>query len=637
MSDELLSNLPENSSINKEISAALSHDKKHPIIAIEVDGEIYDLAKAYDFKEKKINFITTNDVEKVEEIIRHDAAHVLAEAVKSLFPDVQVTIGPVIENGFYYDFSTPKPFHESDLELIEAKMKELIDQDNQFERIIWSKEKAIKHFTSIGELYKVEIIKSIPDDQEISVYKQGEFLDLCRGPHGLSTSYLKHFKLTRLAGAYWRGDSKNEMLQRVYGTAWLTQKRLDEYLYFLEEAAKRDHRKIGKELHLFHLQDDAPGMVFWHDKGYTIWRIIENYIRDKISQYGYQEVKTPILLGRKLWEESGHWEKFGQNMFTSEVEKEVLALKPMNCPAHVQIFNQGTKSYKDLPLRIAEFGSCHRHEPSGSLHGILRVRGFTQDDAHIFCTEEQVADETLGFCNLLIEVYKDFGFENIKIKFSDRPNVRAGNDAVWDKAEAALKDAIALTSLGYELNPGEGAFYGPKLEFVLKDAMGRDWQLGTLQLDFVLPERLDANYISPSGQKIRPVMIHRAIIGTFERFIGVLLEHYNGALPLWLSPIQVCVAGVTNDVDDYAKFVYDEICKVGIRCSIDISPDKIGYKIRNLSTQKIPFIAIVGKAEADDKMVSVRKFGTQNNANQKMELMEFINYVTQESQNKGTA
>lgn len=637
MSNELLSKLPQKSNINKEISAALSNDKKHPIIAIEVNGDIYDLVKVYDFKNKKINFITTNDVEKVEEIIRHDAAHVLAEAVKSLFPDVQVTIGPVIENGFYYDFATPKPFHESDLELIEAKMRYLIDQNNQFERIIWSKAKAIKHFTSIGELYKVEIIKSIPDDQEISVYKQGEFLDLCRGPHGLSTSYLKHFKLTKLAGAYWRGDSKNEMLQRVYGTAWLTQKRLEDYLYLLEEASKRDHRKIGKDLHLFHLQDDAPGMVFWHDKGYTIWRTIENYIRDKISQHGYQEVKTPILLGRKLWEESGHWEKFGQNMFTSEVEKEVLALKPMNCPAHVQIFNQGTKSYRDLPLRMAEFGSCHRHEPSGSLHGILRVRGFTQDDAHIFCTEEQVADETLGFCNLLIEVYKDFGFENIKIKFSDRPNVRAGNDTVWDKAEAALKDAIALTGLSYELNPGEGAFYGPKLEFVLKDAMGRDWQLGTLQLDFVLPERLDANYISSSGQKIRPVMIHRAIIGTFERFIGVLLEHYNGALPLWLSPIQVCVAGVTNDVDDYAKFVYDKICKVGIRCNIDISPDKIGYKIRNLSTQKIPFIAIVGKAEADDQMVSVRKLGTQNNANQKMELMEFINYVTQESQKKGTA
>jgi len=636
MNDELLAKLPSSSSINKEISAALSHDQKHPIIAIEVENQIYDLVQAYDLKDKKINFITTKDIEKVEEIIRHDAAHVLAEAVKSLFPDVQVTIGPVIENGFYYDFSTPKPFHESDLELIEAKMKELIDLDNQFERIIWSKEKAIKYFTSIGELYKVEIIRSIPDDQEISVYKQGEFLDLCRGPHGLSTSYLKHFKLTKLAGAYWRGDSKNEMLQRVYGTAWLTQKRLDDYLYFLEEAAKRDHRKIGKELNLFHLQDDAPGMVFWHEKGYTIWRIIENYIRDKISQHGYREVKTPTLLGRKLWEASGHWEKFGQNMFTSEVEKEVLALKPMSCPAHVQIFNQGTKSYRDLPLRMAEFGSCHRHEPSGSLHGIMRVRGFTQDDAHIFCTEEQVADETLSFCNLLTEVYKDFGFENVRIKFSDRPSVRAGDDAVWDKAEAALKNAIALTGLSYELNPGEGAFYGPKLEFVLKDAMGRDWQLGTLQVDFVLPERLDATYVSPSGQKARPVILHRAIIGTFERFIGVLLEHYNGALPLWLSPIQVCVAGVTNEVDDYAKFVYDKICKAGIRCSIDISPDKIGYKIRNLSTQKIPFIAIVGKAEAEEKEVSIRKFGTQNNSNQKMELMEFIKYVKQESQKRGT-
>lgn len=637
MSDELLNKMPQSSNINKEISLALSHNRKYPIIAIEVDGEIYDLVKAYDFKNKKINFITTQDVEKVEEIIRHDAAHVLAEAVKSLFPDVQVTIGPIIENGFYYDFATSKPFLESDLDLIESKMRYLIDQDNQFERIIWSKEKAIRHFTSIGELYKVEIIKSIPDDQEISVYKQGEFLDLCRGPHGLSTSYLKHFKLTKLAGAYWRGDSKNEMLQRVYGTAWLTRKRLDDYLYLLEEAAKRDHRKLGKEIHLFHLQDDAPGMVFWHEKGYTIWRVIENYIRDKISQHGYQEVKTPTLLGRRLWEKSGHWEKFGQNMFTSEIEKELLALKPMNCPAHVQIFNQGTKSYRDLPLRMAEFGSCHRHEPSGSLHGIMRVRGFTQDDAHIFCTEEQVADETLNFCNLITEVYKDFGFENVRIKFSDRPNIRAGDDSVWDKAEIALKDAITLTGLNYELNPGEGAFYGPKLEFVLKDAMGRDWQLGTLQVDFVLPERLDATYIASNGQKSRPVILHRAIIGTFERFIGVLLEHYNGALPLWLSPIQVCVAGVTNDVDDYAKFVYDEIYKTGIRCSIDISPDKIGYKIRNLSTQKIPFIAIVGKAEAEDKMVSIRKFGTQNNANQKMELMEFINYVTQESQKKGTA
>jgi threonyl-tRNA synthetase len=608
-----------------EIAKSISISLSKIAIAIEINSKICDIRSAVN-EDAKIRIITTNDPE-AEEIVRHDAAHILAQATKHLFPNVQVTIGPAIENGFYYDFATEKPFTENDLALIEEQMHKIVKENHQFERIIWDRKSAIEYFKSIGEHYKVQIIESIPEGEDLSVYKQGDFIDLCRGPHGLSTGYVKHFKLMKVAGAYWRGDSNNQMLQRIYGTAWLTEEKLDNYLYMLEEAAKRDHRKIGKELGLFHFQEEAQGMVFWHEKGYTLWRIIENYIRNKLEQNGYFEVKTPLLLDRKLWEASGHWEKFRENMFISEVDKEVLALKPMSCPCHVQIFKQGIKSYKDLPIRMAEFGSCHRYESSGSLHGTMRVRNFTQDDAHIFCTEEQITDETIKFCNSLIEVYKDFGFEEISVKFSDRPSVRAGSDATWDKAENALKEAVNKAGLKYTLNPGEGAFYGPKLEFVLKDAVGRDWQLGTLQVDFVLPERLDANYISAQGAKTRPVMLHRAIIGTFERFIGVLIEHYSGRLPLWLAPIQVSVATITNEVDDYGNLVYDSLKKSGIRCTIDTSAEKINYKIRNLFNQKIPIIAIIGKEERKENMVSIRLLGANDQINNKMSVEDLIKFI----------
>ena len=518
-----------------EVAKSISISLAKKALAVAINGQVADLRTPIKC-DAAIQIITDADPRGLE-VLRHDTAHILAEAAKRLFPEVQVTIGPSIENGFYYDFATKEPFTTSDLALLEKEMHKIAKENSPFERITWSKEQAVSYFTSIGEHYKVELINAIAPDQEITVYKQGQFIDLCRGPHALSTGYIKHFKLMKLSGAYWRGDSKNQMLQRVYGTAWFSQQDLDNYLHMLQEAEKRDHRKIGKELSLFHLQEEAPGMVFWHEKGYTLWRIIENYIRSKIEKCGYIEVKTPIIADRKLWEASGHWDKFGQNMFTCQVADEVMAPKPMNCPLHVQIFKQGIKSYRDLPIRMAEFGCCHRYEPSGALHGILRVRSFTQDDAHIFCTEEQIVDETISFCKLLIEVYRDFGFEKVAVKFSDRPSTRAGDDTTWDKAENSLKQALEAANLEYSLNPGEGAFYGPKLEFVLKDAVGRDWQLGTLQLDFILPERLGAHYITKDGAKARPVMMHRAIVGSFERFIGMLLEHYSGRLPLWLAPV----------------------------------------------------------------------------------------------------
>jgi threonyl-tRNA synthetase len=608
-----------------EVAKSISPSLAKSALAAEANGRIIDLREAITL-DAELRIITTRDIE-AHEIVRHDAAHILAEAAKRVFPTVQVTIGPAIENGFYYDFASDKPFSESDLARIEEEMHKIVKQNMPFERIIWTRQQAIDYFTSIGEHYKVEIIKDIPEDQELSIYKQGDFIDLCRGPHAQSTGYVKHFKLMKLAGAYWRGDSKNAMLQRVYGTAWLTKEELDNYLLMLEEAAKRDHRKIGKDLGLFHLQEEAQGMVFWHKKGHTIWRIIENYIRGKLEANGYFEVKTPQLVDRKLWEDSGHWEKFRANMFTSEVDDEVLALKPMNCPCHVQIFKQGTKSYKDLPMRMAEFGSCHRYEPSGSLHGIMRVRGFTQDDAHIFCEPDQITSETIKFCQLLIEVYKDFGFEEVSVKFSDRPQVRAGSDEVWDKAEMALKQAVGAAGLQYTLNPGEGAFYGPKLEFVLKDAVGRDWQLGTLQVDFVLPERLDANYISNKGEKLRPVILHRAIIGTFERFIGILIENYSGRFPLWLAPIQVSIATITNDVDEYGKSVYNRLKQNGIRCSLDISSEKINYKIRNLFNQKVPIIVIIGKEEEKEGVVTVRQIGVEDQENTKMSIQNLIDFI----------
>ncbi len=610
-----------------EIAKSIGEGLAKVAIAIKINDKLSDLSLPIN-TDSKISIITNKNSEALD-IIRHDTAHILAQAVQELFPDVQVTIGPNIEDGFYYDFARDKSFTTEDLDKIENKMREIITRNEKIERIVMSRNEAIEFFKQKGESYKVELISAIPESEEISLYRQGNFIDLCRGPHAYSTGYPKFFKLMKVAGAYWRGNAKNAMLQRIYGTAWLTEKDLKQYLTRLEEAHKRDHRKIGKEMELFHIQEEAVGQIFWHNKGWTLYRTLENYIRNKIEQAGYKEVKTPILVDRILWEKSGHWEKFGQNMFTSESEEKTLAIKPMNCPCHVQIFNQGIKSYRDLPLRMAEFGMCHRNESSGSLHGLMRVRGFTQDDAHIFCTEEQITSETVSFCGLLKEVYKDLGFENIKVKFSDRPEVRAGDDAVWDKAETSLKQAVKAANLEYTLNPGEGAFYGPKLEFALVDALGRDWQCGTLQVDFVLPERLNANYIAQDGSKQRPVMLHRAILGAFERFIGILIEQCAGHFPLWLAPTQVVVVTVTNEADSYAKKIYQELISSGIRAEIDCSSQQISYKIRLHSSNKTPIIVAVGKKEMQDAMVSIRRLGS--NEQKTLEFNEFKAKIIEES------
>jgi threonyl-tRNA synthetase len=606
-----------------EIAESISKSLEKSAMAIEVDGKLYDLSTKLEVN-STIRIITIKDIEALE-IIRHDAAHILAQAVKTLFPDVQVTIGPAIENGFYYDFAKDKPFELADLEKIEAKMYEIVKNDEKFVREVWHREDAVKFFRSIGEFYKAEIIDSIPNDEPLTLYRQGNFIDLCRGPHSPSTGKIKYFKLTKLAGAYWRGDSKNEMLQRIYGTAWARKEDLDNYLFMIEEAAKRDHRKIGKELDLFHFDDASVGMPFWHDHGWTIFKIIENYIRKKIRRDGYQEVRTPTLVDRTLWERSGHWEKYRENMYISEFDEKVNALKPMNCPCHVQIFKQGQKSYRDLPIRMAEFGTCHRHEATGALHGLMRVRSFVQDDAHIFCTEEQITSETVKFCKLLTEIYSDFGFQDFTIKFSTRPDVRAGSDEIWDKAENALKEAVLRAGYEYILNPGDGAFYGPKLDFILKDAIGRDWQCGTLQVDFVLPERLDANYIDKNGEKVRPVMLHRAVLGSFERFIGILIEEYSGKFPLWLAPVQVVIATITNDSDSYAYEVNQKLIESGIRSDLDISSEKINYKIRKNILKRIPLIIVVGKEEMNKSTVSVRKLGSKNSEELKIE--ELIDFV----------
>lgn len=600
-----------------EIAANISMSLAKEALAIIINGEERDLSIPI-LDDASIKIITSKDPEALE-IIRHDAAHIIAEAVKELWPEVQVTIGPAIENGFYYDFVRETPFSSDDLITIEKKMLEIIKRDEQITREIWKREDAILFFKNIGEFYKAEIIESIPAGEEVSLYRQGNFIDLCRGPHAPSTRHVKHFKLMKVAGAYWRGDSKNAMLQRIYGTAWATKEQLEQYLFMLEEAEKRDHRRLGKELNLFHIQEEAQGMIFWHEKGWTIYRRIEKYIRDKVSKYGYKEVKTPILVDKSLWEASGHWEKFGDNMFAVHNEDQILAIKPMSCPCHIQIFNQGTKSYRDLPLRMSEFGCCHRNESSGGLHGLMRVRGFVQDDGHIFCTEDQITSETVDFCKLLLEIYKDFGFNSVEIKFSDRPEVRVGNDETWDKAENALKDAVAAAGLEYSLNPGDGAFYGPKLEFHLKDAIGRKWQCGTLQVDFVLPERLGANYITQGGEKKRPVMLHRAIIGTFERFIGILIEEYAGKFPLWLAPVQVAIITVTNDTDSAAKEIFDRLISVGIRAELDNSAEKINYKIRNFSNQKVPLIAVIGKKEVENGTVTIRTLGSDEQKTMKIE------------------
>jgi threonyl-tRNA synthetase len=545
--------------------------------------------------------------------LRHDAAHIMAEAVKELYPETKVAIGPTIEDGFYYDFFREIPFSVEDLARIEARMGEIVSRDEAIVREEWSREKALAFFEQTGESFKVELVEAIPEHETLTLYRQGNFIDLCRGPHGASTGQLgKAFKLTKLAGAYWRGDSRNPMLQRIYGTAWACQADLDAYLFRLEEAEKRDHRRLGRELGLFHLHEEAQGSVFWHPKGWTLYRTLQAYIRHKLEAGGYVEVNTPQLVSRTLWEKSGHWEKFRASMVTCQLENTPLALKPMSCPCHVSLFNQGLKSYRDLPLRMAEFGSCMRYEPSGSLLGLMRVRAFVQDDAHIFCTPEQILSETQLFCQLLLDVYRELGFEEITVLFSDRPAVRAGSDAVWDEAEAALRAGASAAGLSYTLNPGEGAFYGPKLEFVLKDALGRKWQCGTLQADFVLPERLGASYIGPDGSKHQPVMLHRAILGSFERFIGVLLEHYAGRLPFWMAPLQVVVLPLTNTWDSYGEEVLTALKKAGLRAEMDGRNEKVGYKIRELSGQKIPLLCVVGEKEAQARSVSIRRLGSTN-------------------------
>ena len=554
------------------------------------------------------------------DILRHDTAHVLAMAVQELFPDAQVTIGPVIENGFYYDFDRKEPFTEKDLGTIEKKMKEIVNRDEKTSFKVMSREDAIKLFSDKGENYKVEIIRDLPESEELKVYYHGEWFDLCKGPHLESTGKIgKAFKLTKVAGAYWRGDSNNPMLQRIYGTAWETQEDLENYLNLLKEAEKRDHRKLGKELDLFHFQEEAPGSVFWHAKGWTLFRTLIDYMRHRQEEAGYEEINTPDIMDKSLWERSGHLEKFGDNMFTTEAREErVYALKPMNCPGCVQVYKQGLKSYRDLPLRVAEFGKVHRYEPSGALHGLMRVRAFTQDDAHIFCTEDQITEESKKVCDLVLSIYKDFGFENVSIKFSDRPEKRVGNDDVWDKSEAALREAMEATGLEYTLNPGEGAFYGPKLEFILKDAIGREWQCGTLQVDLNLPERLGGHYVAEDGQKHNPVMLHRALFGSLERFTGILIEHYAGNLPLWLAPIQAVVTPITSDINEYAERVFLSLKNKGIRVEKDLRNEKISYKIRENSLKKIPYQLILGKNEMEENTVTLREFG-----NDKQEKIKF--------------
>jgi len=580
-------------------------------LAIRLDGQKRDLATLIE-TDATVSIITRKDKEALE-LLRHDCAHVMAEAVQELYPDTQVTIGPAIENGFYYDFARKEPFTPEDLEAIEARMHEIVKRDEEIVREEWDRDEAVEFFRSKGEEYKAEIIASIPAGEPIGLYRQGDFIDLCRGPHLPSTKALGDgFKLTRLAGAYWRGDSNNEMLQRIYGTCWRDKKELKAYLHRLEEAEKRDHRRIGKEMDLFHFQDEAAGMPFWHAKGWAIYRELQDYIRAKLFAAEYQEVNTPIMVDRTLWEKSGHAEKFGEHMYQVESEERTFAIKPMNCPCHVQIFNQDIVSYRDLPLRMAEFGSCHRYEPSGALHGLMRVRSFVQDDAHIFCTEDQITSETVAFCELLLEVYKDLGFEEVTIMFADRPDIRAGSDAVWDQAEAALIEAIEETGLDYTLNPGEGAFYGPKLEFHLKDSIGRSWQCGTLQVDFVLPERLDAHYIGEDSARHHPVMLHRAILGSLERFIGILIEHHAGRFPMWLAPTQVTVATITSDADDYAQKIYKDLRKAGIRAELDIRNEKINYKVREHSVAKVPAIFVVGRNEAESGQVSIRRLGSKD-------------------------
>ena len=610
-----------------EIANKISKSLAKEACIMSIDGELKDLSFKID-KSAEVRIITSKDEEGLE-VIRHDAAHVLAMAVQELFPGTQVTIGPVIKDGFYYDFSRKEPFTDGDLKKIENKMKEIVDRNDLTKREVWKRDEAIKHFKKIGEHYKSEIIKDIPANEEVSIYHHGKWHDLCKGPHLPSTGKIgKAFKLTKVAGAYWRGDSKNEMLQRIYGTCWPSKKELDEYLLRLEEAEKRDHRKIGKEMDLFHFREESPGAVFWHHKGWTLFQTLVKYMRLKQKNAGYKEINTPEILDKSLWEQSGHWEKFGENMFTSETpDEKTFAIKPMNCPGCIQVFNQGLKSYRDLPLKLSEFGKVHRYEPSGALHGLLRVRAFTQDDAHIFCTEDQITEECLSVTNLILEIYKDLGFKNVLLQFSDRPQKRVGDDKIWDKSESALLKAIKQSNLKYEINKGEGAFYGPKIDFVLRDSIGRDWQCGTLQVDLNLPSRLGASYVDKDGSKKVPVMLHRALFGSLERFIGILIEHYAGKLPLWLAPLQAVVIPIVPEFDNYAKKIFEQCTKADINTEVDLKNQKLNYKIREHSMTKVPILLICGQKEVKDKSVTIRKLGSE-----KQETLSLDNAIKQISQ-----
>lgn len=616
-----------------EVAADIGAGLARAALAGKVDGRVVDTSFVIE-QDAQLAIITERDAEGLD-IIRHSTAHLLAYAVKELFPDAQVTIGPVIENGFYYDFSYKRPFTPEDLELIEKKMLELAKKDEPVTRKVLPRDEAVSYFKSINEHYKAEIIASIPAGEDVSLYSEGGFTDLCRGPHVPSTGKLKVFKLMKLAGAYWRGDSNNEMLQRIYGTAWTKKEDLDAYLHALEEAEKRDHRKLGKQLDLFHMQDDGPGMVFWHPRGWSLWQEIEQYMRVKFVDYAYQEVRTPTIMDKTLWEKSGHWENYRENMFTTASENRDYAVKPMNCPGHVQIFNSDLRSYRDLPLRLAEFGSCHRNEPSGSLHGLMRVRGFTQDDAHIFCTEGQIESEVETFIQMLYQVYADFGFSDVLVKLSTRPAKRVGSDEVWDQAEQALASALQKNQLQYDLQPGEGAFYGPKIEFTLKDSLGRLWQVGTIQLDFNLPVRLGAEYVAEDNSRKHPVMLHRAIVGSMERFIGILIEHYAGAMPAWLAPVQVMVMNISDSQADYVRHVESELKKNGFRVASDLRNEKITYKIREHSLQKLPYLLVTGEREMQNGQVAVRtRKGEDLGA---MQLSAFIEMLRQQVDTKGSA
>jgi threonyl-tRNA synthetase len=603
-----------------EVAEKISKSLAKQAIVISVDGELKDLDFIID-KDCAIKIFTSKNEEGLE-TIRHDTAHILAMAVQELFPGTQVTIGPTIENGFYYDFARKETFTEDDLKKIEDKMKEIVDRDMVTKREVWSRDKAIEHFKKKGEIYKAELIEGIPQGEEVSIYFHGDWHDLCRGPHLSSTGKIgKYFKLMKVSGAYWRGNSDNEMLQRIYGTSWANQKDLDAYLKRIEEAEKRDHRKLGKEMDLFHFREESPGSVFWHEKGWALFQKLISYMRAKQDVAGYKEVNTPEVLDRLLWEKSGHWEKYGENMYTSETpDEKVFAIKPMNCPGHIEVFNQGLKSYRDLPLRITEFGKVHRYEPSGALHGLLRVRAFTQDDAHIFCSEDQITSECLEVTNLILDIYKDLGFDNVILKYADRPEIRVGEDAVWDKAEASLLEAVKASKLEYSVNKGEGAFYGPKIEFVLRDAIGRDWQCGTLQVDLNLPERLDASYVDKDGTKKVPVMLHRALFGSLERFIGILIENYAGKFPFWISPLQTVVIPITEDFDNYAIDVSKKIKQAGMSSFVDLKKHNLNNKIKDHSLAKIPILLICGKKEVDSNSVTIRRLDSNKQENMDLDL-----------------